>query len=115
MGSAAGGRYKRNGLPQGSVLTAVLFSIYTNEQPVSPSTRNFIYADDLGIATQNSDIDEIEATLTAALDIMTAYYRDNQLKANSTKTPVCLFHLLGNKCFFVELNGKRNSSSRWKI
>ena len=86
-------RIQRNGLPQGSVLAPVQFNIYTNDQPVSPGTRSFIYADDLGIATQNSDINVIEATLTSALDNLTTYYRDNQLKANPTKTHVSLFHL----------------------
>ena len=86
-------RIQRNGLPQGSVLAPVQFNIYTNDQPVSPGTRSFIYADDLGIATQNSDVNVIEATLTSALDNLTTYYRDNQLKANPTKTHVSLFHL----------------------
>ena len=86
-------RKQRNGLPQGSVLAPVLFNIYTNDQPVSQGTRSFIYADDLGIAAQSTNIDNIEATLTSALDNLTTYYTDNQLKANPTKTQVSLFHL----------------------
>ena len=80
-------------MAQGSVLAPVLFNIYTNDQPVSPGTRSFIYADDLGIAAQNHNIDDIEATLSTALQNLTKYYKDNQLKADPAKTQVSLFHL----------------------
>ena len=69
----------------------MLFNIYTNDQPVSPGTRSFIYADDLGISAQNHN--DIEATLSIALQNITKYYKDNQLKANPAKTQVSLFHL----------------------
>ena len=35
----------------------------------------------------------METTLTSALDNLTSYYSDNQLKANPAKTQVSLFHL----------------------
>ena len=58
-----------------------------------PGTRSFIYADDLDIAAQSPNIDNIEATLSSVLDNLTNYYNDNQMKANYAKTQVSLFHL----------------------
>ena len=40
-------RKQKNGLPQRSVFSPILFNIYTNDQPIHDGTRNFIYADDL--------------------------------------------------------------------
>eukprot|EP00057_Strongylocentrotus_purpuratus_P005102 XP_003730216.1 PREDICTED: RNA-directed DNA polymerase from mobile element jockey-like [Strongylocentrotus purpuratus] len=99
-------RKQKNGLPQGSVLAPVLFNVYTNDQPVYPGTRSFIYADDLGIAAQNSHIDKIETTLSSALDNQTDYYNNNHLKANPAKTQVSLFHLRN-------YNAGRKLSLKW--
>ena len=40
---------QKNGLPQGSVLTTLMFNVYTNYQPEPLGTQRFIHADDLGL------------------------------------------------------------------
>ena len=59
---------QKNGLPQGSVLSPILFNIYTNDQPEFEGIRRFIYADDLCLATQAQDFNTIEERLSKALE-----------------------------------------------
>ena len=86
-------RNLKNGLLQGSVLSPILFNIYTNDQPLHDGTRYFVYADDLCITTLYPSFTEVEHTMEKALDELTSYYRSNSLKANPDKTHVTAFHL----------------------
>ena len=83
-------------------------------QPVHTDTRSFIYADDLCIASQGNDFNNIEAALTSALSTMPAYYDTNQLRANPSKTLVCAFHLRNREAkreLNVVWNGARLSNT----
>ena len=86
-------RSKKDGLPLGSVLAPSLLNVYTNDQPLPTDCSRFIYADDTGKTTQQSDFQHVEQTLDLALDEMSIYYSRNYLKPNSAKPQICCFHL----------------------
>ena len=86
-------RKQKNGLPQGSVLSPLLFNIFTNDQPLPIGTKSFIYADDRAIAVQSTEKKEVEEKLQSTLAQLSVYYESNNLRPNPSKTETCLFHL----------------------
>ena len=54
--------HQTNGLPQGSALAPLLFSVYTTDQPLPEGCSRFIYADNLETAMQQCTFPEVEAT-----------------------------------------------------
>ena len=98
-------RIQKNGL--GSVLSPILFNIYTNDQPLHDGRRSFIYADNLCVTARYSSFREVERTIGDALDNLTQYYRSNSLRANPDKTQVTAFHLRNNEA-------KRSLKVEWK-
>jgi len=95
-----------NGLPQGSVPAPTLFSLYTNDIPVTRS-RRFIYADDICCALQAQTFSKIECTLTADLGHFAKYCQLWRMKPSTSKTVTSVF-CLHNKRSRHELNVHMN-------
>ncbi|VVC39053.1 Reverse transcriptase domain, partial [Cinara cedri] len=47
----------QNGLPQGSILSPIVFDVYTADI-IRTNSRKFIYADDIGIVKQGKTFEE---------------------------------------------------------
>lgn len=68
--------YKRlqNGLPQGSVLSPMLFNVYIADF-TDTSSRKFMYADDVALVAQASSFAELERTLNKDLEKIQKYFQ----------------------------------------
>lgn len=97
-----------NGLPQGSVLAPLLFSLYIADMPKTTS-KKFGYADDWALATSHKDLDITEQILTKDLATLGSYFRYWRLQPNAVKTEVSCFHLnnkLANHQLKIHFEGR---------
>ena len=85
-------RRLRNGVPQGSVLSPMLFNVYIFDLPVTTS-RRYGYADDLAIMLHQPTWKAVEEDLNQDMDVLAAYLRRGRLQLSTGKTVSAAFHL----------------------
>ena len=82
----------KNDVPQGSVLTPLLFNIYTYDLP-SMISKKFVYADDLALLHSFGNWKDLEGTLSQDMSTLLAYFQTWRLKLSHTKTVTAAFQL----------------------
>ena len=85
-------RRLRNGVPQGSVLSPMLFNIYIYDLPGTAS-RKYGYADDLAIMLRRPTWKALEDGLNQDMDVLVAYLRKWRLQLSTGKTVTAAYHL----------------------
>lgn len=78
-----------DGTPQGSSLSALLFSLYINSLPMSLKCKYHLYADDLQvyISGPSSDVDSLVNSINEDLQAIAAWSETNYLSPNPKKKP----------------------------
>jgi ribonuclease HI/endonuclease/exonuclease/phosphatase (EEP) superfamily protein YafD len=86
-------RVFRAGLPQGAVLSPILFLFYINDllEDFEPETLVCAYADDLALACTNSSKAYAQAVIQRESDKVYNWCKENRMTLNVTKCTISLF------------------------
>lgn len=81
------------GVPQGSVIGPILFSLYINDLPKALSSSQIImYADDAALVVSGTCLQEIQTRITSELKNLSSWFFENRLTLNADKTKYVIFH-----------------------
>ena len=80
------------GLPQGSILSPLVFSLYVNDLPKVSNFKTTLFADDTCLILANKNIDILEMMVDQEINKVDSWMRHNKLSLNYSKTVHMIFN-----------------------
>jgi hypothetical protein len=84
-------RYMQAGVPQGSVLSPTLYTLYINDTPQTPGVNLALFADDTCLYATDLKEDYVLRKIQRGLDSMAAWCKRWNIKINEDKTQTIYF------------------------
>lgn len=97
----------QSGVPQGSILGPILYSIFTADLPLTDQTMTATYADDTAILASDVNPSIASYKLQNHLNKLETWLKRWRIKANETKSTHVTFTLKRENCPAVTLNEKQ--------
>jgi hypothetical protein len=94
------------GVPQGSILGPILYTIFTADLPEAEQTHNATYADDTAILASHEDPLVATSNLQTHLHRLEHWLQQWRICANESKSTQITFTLRRDDCPPVYLNGR---------
>lgn len=94
-----------SGIPQGSVLGPVLYTIFTSDMPIGNNLTTATYADDTAILSSNENPVEASTKLQTQLNEIEKWLIKWNIKVNTEKSAHVTFTLRKGDCPTLYLNG----------
>ncbi|CAB0039188.1 unnamed protein product [Trichogramma brassicae] len=95
----------RAGVPQGSVLGPILYSLYTADIPTSHAITTATYADDTALISSDPNPEIASIRLQSHLSVVEKWFKEWRIKVNETKSIHITFTLRRDSCPSVLMNG----------
>lgn len=94
------------GIPQGSVLGPILYTVYTADMPISSNVTIATYADDTAIAATSNCPKEASFFIQNQLNLLAKWFKRWNIKVNSEKSNHITFSLRRGDCCSVNIDGE---------
>ena len=95
----------KSGVPQGSVLGPVLYTIFTSDMPTNNDVLIATYADDTAILASKQSATEASNVVQRQLDVIQIWLNKWNIKVNAEKSVHVTYTLKQGDCPPVSLNG----------